>query len=193
MLYSQAVILSVIALLASAPGASALPGSQHEVRTTERVPRDGRHDFDFFYGKWNVHHRYLRHRLQGSHEWISFDGATTVWPIIGGLGNIDDNVMHTPKGITRGASVRFYDVKTRKWSIYWGDTSGLDTSPDVGSFGPSGVGLFYDHEVYKGTPVINRFTWVRHSSAHCSWSQAFSADGGKTWETNWTMDFTRPS
>jgi hypothetical protein len=25
----------------------------------------------------------------------------------------------------------------------------------------------------------------------CRWEQAYSADGGKTWETNWTMEFSR--
>src|SRR6185437_12570994 len=31
----------------------------------------------------------------------------------------------------------------------------------------------------------------RHVRDHAHWEQAFSGDGGKTWETNWTTEFER--
>jgi hypothetical protein len=37
----------------------------------------------------------------------------------------------------------------------------------------------------------NRFIWTVTSRDACRWEQAFSVDGGRTWETNWIMDFTR--
>jgi nicotinamidase-related amidase len=43
---------------------------------------------------------------------------------------------------------------------------------------------------YKGKPIRVRYLWTNLSSAP-HWEQAFSEDQGKTWETNWTMNFTR--
>jgi hypothetical protein len=36
-----------------------------------------------------------------------------------------------------------------------------------------------------------RYTWRRVDARHAQWEQAFSPDGGRSWETNWTMAFTR--
>ena len=36
-----------------------------------------------------------------------------------------------------------------------------------------------------------RFTWSGVEGPTPRWEQAFSTDGGSTWETNWVMDFTR--
>jgi quinol monooxygenase YgiN len=37
-----------------------------------------------------------------------------------------------------------------------------------------------------------RFRWTRLTSGSPRWEQAFSDDGGKSWEINWTMDFPKP-
>jgi hypothetical protein len=54
-----------------------------------------------------------------------------------------------------------------------------------------GTGTFLADETIDGKPVRVRFLWSRITSTTCRWEQAFSADGGLTWETNWVMDFTR--
>ncbi|HJQ37589.1 MAG TPA: DUF1579 domain-containing protein, partial [Thermoanaerobaculia bacterium] len=50
-----------------------------------------------------------------------------------------------------------------------------------------GVGHFEGDDHHEGTPVRVRFTWTQEPR----WEQAFSTDGGATWETNWIMRFTR--
>ena len=40
-------------------------------------------------------------------------------------------------------------------------------------------------------PILVRFIWSGVTTATPRWEQAFSDDGGRTWETNWVMDFTR--
>ena len=40
-------------------------------------------------------------------------------------------------------------------------------------------------------PIRVRFTWSKMTPASAHWEQAFSPDGGKTWETNWIMDMQR--
>jgi hypothetical protein len=38
-----------------------------------------------------------------------------------------------------------------------------------------------------------RFIWSGISETTAHWEQAFSIEGGQTWETNWVMDSTRVS
>lgn len=151
-------------------------------------------DFDFFIGDWRVHHRRLKERLAGCREWIEFEGSTTVRKILGGFGNVDDNVLDLPEGRYRAATLRSFDPTTGLWSIWWLDgrrPHHLDV-PVVGRF-EGGTGLFYADDTFDGTPIKVRFTWMLVDTDTARWEQAFSADGGNSWETNWTMDFVRIS
>lgn len=153
---------------------------------------DGVHDFDFFTGSWSVHHRRLKERLANNHEWVEFEGTGTAQKILGGFGNIDDNVLDLPGGAYRAVTLRAYDPEKKQWSIWWLDrrSPGHLDPPVVGRF-ENGVGTFYADDTFNGKPIRVRFLWTRVMSNTPHWEQAFSVDGGKTWETNWTMDFTR--
>ncbi len=153
----------------------------------------GIHDFDFFIGRWQVHHRRLKERLAGNHEWIEFDGTTVTRAIMGGAGNIDDNVLEMPGGAYRAVSLRSFDPKSRLWSIWWLDgrsPRGPLDPPVQGGF-QGGVGTFYADDSLSGKSIRVRFVWSDITPTSARWAQAFSADGGRTWETNWTMDFVR--
>ena len=56
-----------------------------------------------------------------------------------------------------------------------------------------GKGLFYGDDEHNGKPVKVRFLWTPEDSNHARWEQAYSDDAGQTWETNWTMEFSRVS
>jgi hypothetical protein len=150
-------------------------------------------DFDFLVGDWIVHHHKLQQRLAGCDAWWDFDGTCTFWKILGGMGNVDDNVIHQPTGSYRGASVRLFDADTELWSIYW-MSDGVSTiePPVVGRF-RDGVGVFEGDDTFDGAPIRVRFTWADVTDISATWAQAFSVDGGATWETNWMMTFERSS
>ncbi len=157
----------------------------------EAKVQDARVDFDFLMGDWQGHNRRLRERLKGSTSWEEFSCELTVRPILGGLGNFDEVTFNREKGAARGATLRLFDIDTQQWRIYWADGShGELDVPMVGSFN-NGRGEFYAHEIWDKTPIFSRFIWTVISENTCRWEQAFSTDGGKTWETNWTTDFTR--
>lgn len=150
------------------------------------------HDFDFFIGRWQVRHRRLRERLVSCQDWDEFDGESQVWPLLGGHGNIDDNWLALPTGAYRAVTLRSFDAATGQWSIWWLDARNphrLDP-PVVGRF-VGGVGEFQCDDELRDQPIRVRFLWTRTDTAHPRWAQAFSADGGQTWETNWVMDFSR--
>ena len=151
------------------------------------------HDFDFYFGKWRIHHRRLKDRLAGSTEWQEFEGTSTAWPILGGAGNMDDNVLELPAGTYRAVTVRSFDPETNQWAIWWLDgrfPKGPLDPPMVGSF-ENGVGTFYANDTFKGQPITVRFIWSDITPTSTRWEQAFSPDGGKTWEINWIMESTR--
>lgn len=151
----------------------------------------GVHDFDFFIGSWRVHHRRLKERLTDNQEWNEFSGTCASRKILGGLGNMDDNILDLPEGTYYAVTVRTYDRAKDQWTIWWIDSRnpGQLDPPVVGRF-ENGVGTFYADDTFKGKPIRVRFLW-RKLAATPHWEQAFSADGGKTWETNWSMDFTK--
>jgi hypothetical protein len=149
-------------------------------------------DFDFIIGDWRVHHRRLKERLVGCTAWVEFEGTSTARKILGGSGNIDDNLLDLPEGAYRATTLRSFDPATDLWSIWWLDgrrPHQLDT-PVVGRF-ENGTGLFYADDTFDGLPIKVRFTWFTFAADKARWEQAFSDDDGKVWETNWTMTFTR--
>ena len=150
------------------------------------------HDFDFYMGTWRVHHRRLKERLAGSDEWEEFEGTSRAWPILDGAGNVDDNVLELPSGTYRAISLRTFDPETDHWSIWWldGRTPGRLDPPVVGEF-KHGVGTFLAADTFNGRRIIVRFVWSDITDRTCRWEQAFSTDGGTTWEVNWIMESTR--
>ncbi|MEZ4702543.1 MAG: hypothetical protein R2834_19575 [Rhodothermales bacterium] len=149
-------------------------------------------DFDFILGDWRVRHRRLNERLAGCTEWTAFAGRSSTRKILEGFGNVEDNVLSFPEGGVRAAAFRSFDTKTRTWAIWWLDGRNphhLDT-PVIGSF-TEGVGVFYADDTFNGRPIKVRFIWKAHPGGNPTWEQAFSADGGESWETNWTMEFVR--
>ena len=153
---------------------------------------DPAHDFDLFFGSWHVKHRRIKERLKGSTEWIDFDGTSEMWPLMGGPANIDDNIFNLPPGPFRGVSLRAFNPATKMWAIWWLDSRFPDKIdvPVVGSF-KGGVGTFLADDMWEGKPVKVRFIWSGITRDAREWEQAFSADGGRTWETNWTSSFRR--
>jgi hypothetical protein len=147
-------------------------------------------DFDFIIGDWNVKHRRLNERLCGCNEWTEFSGCSSTRKTLGGFGNLEDNILEFPEGTFRAVAMRSYCPTAKTWSIWWLDgrnPTQLDT-PVVGRF-EGATGLFYADDTVNSRPVKIRFTWSAVANEGPRWEQAFSADCGATWETNWTMQF----
>lgn len=159
---------------------------------TQPASVSSEHDFDFLVGSWTVQHRRLKHRLAHSNEWEAFSGTSKTWLVLDGQGDVDDNVLEMPAGTYRAVTLRSFDPATKSWSIWWLDSRHpheLDP-PVVGSF-RDGTGTFFAKDTFNHRPILVRFIWSDITPHSAKWQQAFSDDGGKTWETNWIMEFHR--
>ena len=148
----------------------------------------GLHDFDFLFGEWRVHHRLLK-----AGQWVEFDGTSQTRKVMDGWGNVEDNVLNPPGGTYRAVALRSYDPGSAQWAIWWHDGRnpfGTLDPPVKGRF-ENGVGNFYSDDTLDGKPIRVRYTWSHTTSDSARWQQAYSPDAGKTWQTNWVMDFQR--
>jgi hypothetical protein len=169
------------------------PTSRSGLGDGPKAARATKHDFDFLFGSWTVHNRYLKGRLRHSSEWVEFDAQSHVEPLLDGFGHLDRMTAVRDGSPFEGITLRLFDPTTGEWSIHWADTGRARTllPPVVGRFS-GGVGEFFGDETVDGKKVLCRFLWTRPTTSSAQWEQAFSEDGGKTWETNWIMTFTRP-
>ena len=122
-----------------------------ECKQTRSNNQTGLHAFDFRVGQWKARHRRLKERLVGSHEWVEFDGTQTMWQLMGGSVNVDDNVFKVPGGEYRGVSVRAYDPTSGQWAIWWldGRNPFSELDPPVKGHFENGVGTFYADETLR--------------------------------------------
>jgi len=159
--------------------------------STSPAPRDGAHDFDFLFGEWTVHNRRLARRLRGCTEWEEFTATSVARPIWGGAANVDEFHGEPASGVIDGLTLRVYNPASRQWTLTWASRArGVLDPPVFGEF-KDGRGEFYNQEALEGRFIYVRFIWSEITASSCRWEQAFSDDGGKTWETNWVMQFIR--
>ncbi len=141
-----------------------------------------------------MHNRFLAHRLADSHEWIEFEAEDSFHTLPGNLGTEENyRTDHWPSFNAIG--LHLYDPEKKRWTLYWADsrnTPGTMQTLASGSFDRD-TGMFYAPDTFNGKPITVRVVWKRKDDAHVYWEQAFSPDDGKTWETNWVMDFQRAS
>ncbi|MES2056668.1 MAG: DUF1579 domain-containing protein [Pseudomonadota bacterium] len=151
----------------------------------------GAKGFDFLHGQWRVTHRKLTARLSGARDWFDFPGALRVDPVLNGLGNIDINDLDDPGGAYCAHSLRLFDAPTNSWSIWWIDRRSPAIDPPVVGGFTGRKGVFFGDDLFAGKPIRVRTTYEPIDEAHAEWTQAFSADGGTSWEVNWIMAFHR--
>ena len=171
-----------------------LTGSAQEPeasKTAAAAQRDGRHDFDFEIGRWHTQLKRLLHPLTGSTTWVEYEGTSVVSKVWNGVANLVELDVEGPAGRIEGLSLRLYNPDARQWSLNFSNSKGGTLSPPtIGEF-KDGRGEFYSQETLDGRGILVRFVISDITPTSCHFEQAFSADGGKTWEVNWIATDTR--
>jgi hypothetical protein len=179
---------------AAAQTASAQTVAAAPSDTSAPAPRDGQHDFDWMAGSWKADLKRLVNPLTGSTQWLAFEGTQRTMPLFGGRGWMDEFVVDNPaaKSKVEGLTVRLYNPANQTWSIYWSNMkSGAFSMPATVGRWKDGRGEFYDHEELNGRWILVRYVWSDVTATAAHFEQAFSEDGGKTWEVNWISNITR--
>ncbi len=183
---SLAVILQPLQVLAQQNSDAAKTSLQH----TPTEP-DGQHDFDFEIGTWKTHLSRLLHPLTGSTTWVEYEGTTVVRRVWNGRANLVELKVDGPAGHIEGLSLRLYKPQSHQWSLNFANSHGCTMSqPTIGEF-IDGRGEFFDQETLNDRAILVRFVISDITPNSCHFEQAFSNDGGKTWEVNWIATDTR--
>lgn len=153
--------------------------------------RDGQKDFDFEIGTWKTHLKRLVKPLSGSTNWVEYEGATVVRKVWDGRANLVELDVKGAAGHIEALSVRLYNPESRQWSLNFANVKGgMMATPTIGEF-KNGRGEFYSQEDFNGRMILARFIISDITPDSCHFEQAFSDDGGKTWEVNWIATDTR--
>jgi hypothetical protein len=179
----------LLALFAAVPGLIAVSSTTAAPRTPS-APRD----FDAFLGRWQVRHRRLKQRLVGSNDWEEYDGTSHWQSILGGSANFNESVVQRSGETYQSLGLRAYDAKTNVWTDW--SLSGRDptkiTVDGVGQFA-NRIGTFFADDTFEDKPIRVRGIFTPVSASSMRWEQAFSPDGGRSWETNYIMEHSRMS
>jgi hypothetical protein len=180
-MFNRSILCALSCLMLSLPAKAQAPAPL----------RDGSHDFDFEIGSWKTHLRRLVNPLTHSDVWVDYDGTSVVRKIWNGKANLVELEVDGPAGHIEGLNLRLYNPESHQWSLNFASSRGGSLGvPTVGEF-KDGVGTFYDQEPINGRVVLVRNVWSDITPNSCHFEQAFSDDGGKTWEVNWIATDTR--
>lgn len=155
------------------------------------LPGDGQQDFDWEIGVWRTELRRLANPLSGSQEWLDYSGTSVVRKVMGGRGNLVELRVQGAAGQIEGVNLRLYNPQVRQWNLHYASLrNGVLTSPIHGGF-RQGRGEFYGQEDLDGKAVLVRFVITRIAANTARFEQAYSQDGGRSWEVNWIATDTR--
>jgi len=188
---STCVLAAILVVIVQPLHGFAQQNSEASKNSLQQTKWDGQHDFDFEIGTWKRHLRRLVHPLTGSTTWVEYEGTSVVRKVWNGRANLVELVADGPGGHFEGLNLRLYNPESHQWSLnFAGSSGGALSQPTIGEF-KNGRGEFFDQETLNGRAILVRFVMSDTTPDSCRFEQAFSEDGGKTWEVNWIATDTR--
>ena len=180
-------------LLLSLLIATGSPAIAQPVVPADAGVRDGQKDFAWEFGTWTTKVKVRRNPLSGeAPAWVDYAGTSVIKPLSDGRSNAVELSVAGPSGKIEGLSLRLYNPQSRQWSLNFASyRNGMLTAPVYGSFDAKGRGTFYGQDMLDGRAIMVRFVITRPSANEARFEQAYSADGGVSWEDNWIAVDTR--
>ena len=185
------MLFAAFILIGSSTAASA--GATQAPPPQSAAARDGQRDFDWEIGTWTTRVRVRRNPLSGiAPDWAEYEGTSVVKPLLDGRANFVELSVGGTRGRIEGGSLRLYNPQTRQWSLNFASLrNGMLTAPVFGGFDSRGRGIFFGQDMLDGRAIIVRFIVTQVSAREARFVQAYSTDGGQSWEDNWIAVDTR--
>ena len=171
----------------------AVPACAQSPAPAAASERSGQADFDWEIGTWTTNVRVLRNPLSNqAPDWAEYRGTSVVHPLLEGRANFVELSVEGAAGKIEGGALRLYNPQSRQWNLNYASLrNGLLTAPVYGGFDGKGRGVFTGQDMLDGRAILVRFVITRVSEREARFEQAYSVDGGATWETNWIAVDTR--
>ncbi len=187
---STCVLAGILGVIVEPLHGLAQQNSEASKNILQPTERDGQHDFDFEIGDWKTHLRRLVHPLTGSTTWVEYEGTSVVRKVWNGRANLVELVADGAAGHFEGLNLRLYNPESHQWSLNFANSNGGTLSqPTIGRIQE------WTRRVFRpgNTERPGHFCSICYLGHHpsCRFEQAFSDDGGKTWEVNWIATDTR--
>lgn len=146
-------------------------------------------DFDFLLGQWKVMNFRLKRWLKNCREWEEFESFHEERRLTSGPGTVALHQYIKDQVPYERSVLRSYNEKFDFWKIdRLDERTSLVMNPLTGTFWEN-KGSFISHGYVGLRDVLVHVEWTKICKTFASWEQALSKDGGKTWETNWVMEF----
>lgn len=182
-----AALVGCVSLVQAGAAAAQTPATSPQASL-----HDGQHDFDFHIGSWKTHIRSLQRPLTGSTTWVEYRGTLVARKVWDGRAQLEELKAEGSGRQIEDLLLFLYNPQTRQWSLNPAASNDGVMGPRlVGEF-RNGRGEFYSVEpAQQGRSVLVRQVWSDITPTSHSFEQAFSNDGGKTWEPNFVAKLTR--
>lgn len=146
--------------------------------------------FDFWLGEWDVNLRVRQKDLSWKDQHRS---TARIYSILGGKA-ILELWSEGERGLN-GYSLRYYNPAKNKWDMWlnWPSNNQSATNGMECVFRHNRAECFSKRKIDPGTNLISRYTFSDVQANSIRWDDAYSRDEGKTWSSNWIMEFSRRS
>lgn len=160
----------------------------HLVYPTPTILHIMRNDFDFLIGEWKVFNTRLEQWLSNCQHWLEFESRHIEKHLHWG-GTVALHHYLLDNIPFERSVLRTYSQFLDFWKIDRLDTiTKLTMAPLTGTFW-SNKGSFIANGRFENKSVLVSVEWTKICTTYACWEQALSTDNGKTWETNWIMEF----
>lgn len=146
-------------------------------------------DFDFLLGRWRVSNTRLARWLSNSRDWMEFESQHEERRLSSGQGTVAYHQYVLNDVTYERGILRSYNERFDFWKIDRLDGQAiLSMMPLKGTFSLN-KGFFLSRGTLRSLDVLVHVEWTRICETFACWEQALSKDNGRTWETNWIMEF----